>query len=240
MLFVRPATQNRVPTVYAPFEHDGLSYIIMKRVQGESLNSCWEELDEECKVDVTAQLKRYFDELRQVESPGYYGGIWEQQVLGPCLSHRPSWDSKERVVGPMETDKEWVEKIIDVLQHSGLKPRDDLGDKWLPYCQIVLMKGWLPVFTHGDIHSGNIILGDDGILTVIDWEFSGWSPACGSDASLAWIGRKRASPPGRGSSWKCIRRSLIAWSLLELFCTVNRPPIRGPFWLKRASIEGCD
>lgn len=177
MLFVLQTTRIRIPTVYALFEHDGAGYIIMERVRGETLDSCWNELNDEVKANVTGQLKRYFDELRRVEPPGYYGGIWEQQVLDPCLSHRPSWGSEERMVKPMQTEEEWVEKMLEVLQYTGPKPRDDLRDKWLPYCQLVLMKKWWPVFTHGDIHSGNIILGEDGVVTVIDWEFSGWCPA---------------------------------------------------------------
>lgn len=176
MLFVQQTTGVRIPTVYALFENEGLAYIVMERVHGKPLSSCWDKLDEEARTEVTGQLRTYFDELRKVEPPGYYGGVWGQQVLDPCLTSRPSWDWSDKAVGPMQTEEQWVERMLEVLQYAGPKPRGGLRDRWLPHCQAVLMQGWWPVFTHGDIHSGNIILGEDGEVTVIDWEFSGWCP----------------------------------------------------------------
>lgn len=179
MLFVQQTTRIRIPTVYALFEHEGTSYIVMERVRGEPLASCWDNLDEDSRAKLTAQLRRYFDELRKVEPPGYYGGIWGQQVLDPCLTYRSSWDSEAQgsVVGSIDTEEEWVEQMLAVLEHTGPMPRGNKRDRWLPYCQAVLMKEYWPVFTHGDIHNGNVLLGEDGVVTVLDWEFSGWCPA---------------------------------------------------------------
>lgn len=177
MLFVQQTTSIRIPRVYALFENEGTTYIVMERVQGKPLSSCWDKLDEEARAKVNVQLRTYFDDLRKVESPGYYGGVWGQQVLDPCLTSRPSWDWSDDVVEPMETEEEWVERMLWVLQYAGPEPCGGLRDRWFPHCQAVLMNGRRPVFTHGDIHSGNIILAEDGEVTVIDWEFSGWCPA---------------------------------------------------------------
>jgi thiamine kinase-like enzyme len=34
-----------------------------------------------------------------------------------------------------------------------------------------------PTFTHGDLQRKNIIVGKDGRITIIDWEFAGWYPS---------------------------------------------------------------
>ncbi|KAK1912775.1 hypothetical protein P3342_004711 [Pyrenophora teres f. teres] len=34
-----------------------------------------------------------------------------------------------------------------------------------------------PVFTHGDLHSTNIIASGDKVVGIVDWETAGWYPA---------------------------------------------------------------
>jgi hypothetical protein len=41
----------------------------------------------------------------------------------------------------------------------------------------VIIRGHKSVFTHGDLHPGNLILREDKTAVIIDWERSGWYPS---------------------------------------------------------------
>jgi thiamine kinase-like enzyme len=44
-----------------------------------------------------------------------------------------------------------------------------------------------PVFTHGDLNPFNILVRDDRVVGIVDWEFSGWYPDYWEYTS-AWFG----------------------------------------------------
>jgi serine/threonine protein kinase len=78
MLFIRQCSNVPVPTVYALFhdEKTNQNFIVQEYISGISLYLAWKDLTDSQKMSIASQIRLKMDELRQIPSPGYYGGIW--------------------------------------------------------------------------------------------------------------------------------------------------------------------
>lgn len=181
MLFVRQCTNVPVPTVYALFhdEKTNNNFIVQEYIPGTSLYLAWKDLTASQKRAIASQLRLNMDELRQIPSPGYYGGIWRQTTrdftFADPLSIGPGPD--ETITCPHETEEEWVDAMWRCLD-SKIKSLERERLPMLRKLYQIIFKGHRPVFTHADFFPGNMILRDDdkGVV-VIDWERSGWYPS---------------------------------------------------------------
>lgn len=74
MLYVTRSTIVRVPQGFALFrdEENAKNYIIMERIQGETLEQLWPDLSHAEKGEVSSHLKPSMDELRRLPSPGVF------------------------------------------------------------------------------------------------------------------------------------------------------------------------
>lgn len=81
MLFVREHTKVPVPRVYALYSNANKNYIVMERINGQTLLSLWPQLDISEKNCITTTLRSYFDELRNLQSPDYYGSLGGRNLL---------------------------------------------------------------------------------------------------------------------------------------------------------------
>ncbi|RJE17990.1 hypothetical protein PHISCL_09670 [Aspergillus sclerotialis] len=65
------------PRLYAMFEEDGKTYLIMQRIPGVPLDSIWKSLTDSEKNGITAKLIPVFDAMRKAECPwpDFYGGL---------------------------------------------------------------------------------------------------------------------------------------------------------------------
>ena len=177
MLFVQQSSNVPVPTLYALFhdEETGNNFIVQEYIPGQDMFRYWDTLDQAGKEAVASQLRRHLDELRSIPSPGYYGGVWRQPIMDFYLTG--GMDVGPRPDTPAcDTEEEWVEAMLTMGQDIyAVEP--PMRYEWLKTMYHSGLRGHEPVFTHGDLDRGNILVRDDGTLVLIDWEYAGWYPS---------------------------------------------------------------
>ncbi|EPS43642.1 hypothetical protein H072_2356 [Dactylellina haptotyla CBS 200.50] len=181
MLFVDQATNSKVkvPKVYALYSaiHDSIlqNFIIMEYIEGSTLEILWPNLSETEKESIALRLKDYFDQLRKILPPGYYGSIGRQPLL-----HEIFWTEPTAFInGPFNSEKDLNEAIALKYAQESVSQRDFKSDFYRRSLNNVF-KNHPPCFTHGDFQRKNILVktGQAGIeITMIDWESSGWLPS---------------------------------------------------------------
>lgn len=158
----------------------------MERVRGEDLPRAWKRLSEAARHKVLTQLKDMFHELRTLVAPlgtGVEsctgGSLYDSRMkrgppFGPFRSIQDFHFWLREELRPSEfpsrtKDHEWedIEKMVAMQVQDGL---------WPP-----------PVFTHADLNPFNILVRDDKVVAIIDWEFAGWYPNYWEYTS-AWYG----------------------------------------------------
>lgn len=198
MLFVRKNTHVGVPRVYALYSDakTGKNYIVMEKIPGQTLLSLWPQLSHSEKQAIVMTLHKYFDDLRQLSPPGYYGSLGER-----CLLDEIFWTlhPEPAINGPFTSPKALLEAMALKYTHDGRPPyRADFYRQCLPR----VLRDNRPIFTHGDFQRKNIIVqrnleshddtsGKPGLdIFVIDWEKSGWYPIyweyCLAVCALRW------------------------------------------------------
>lgn len=174
MPFVRESSSVPVPTVYALFydKQTDKNFIVQEYIPGKPLDVLWETLSPYQKTKITRQLRQNMDELRRIPSPGYYGGIWEQPALDYCFRGvEPEFSAAQK------TEEFWAFGLWRnlTLKFKGMS-EETLGVIWGIYQ--ATFKGHDPVFTHGNLCPGNIMLNEKtGTAVIINWNLSGWYPS---------------------------------------------------------------
>lgn len=179
MIFVAQATSVNVPRVYALFKDPSgeVGYIVMERIAGRSLESQWLELNEEKKAAIVTKLRKVFQELRKLPSPGGYCSLGKRPLLDYLF-----WtsDSREKTSGPFATQAELNSALVRKYRFNNGSPnKANFYSRNLPS----IFRNHPPVFTHGDFQRKNIILrtagstAEDVDLVLLDFEFAGWYPS---------------------------------------------------------------
>lgn len=164
--FIAAHTSIPVPKVHCAFVHDGCTYILMDRIEGEIVARGWSSRSDESKRRIFDQLKNMVAEMRDIPAPG------------PCISNAmggPLYDSRfagtSFIIGP-----------FDGIQEFHLYMRNNIQTPPENYPEISDMirmqeRPWpMPVFTHGDLSTYNIMVHGDNVVGIIDWETAGWYP----------------------------------------------------------------
>ncbi|GAW20300.1 hypothetical protein ANO14919_098020 [Xylariales sp. No.14919] len=156
MRFVREHTTIPVPRVYATTPKS----ITMDYVEGTTLEKAWKGLSDADRVEIMNQLRGYVDQLRAIKG-SYIGGLGRT----PAVDERRFFDEG----GPFESEAEWNDfllggakgacpEILQSMLRSQLRTDHEI------------------VFTHGDLHSCNIMVRDGRIVAILDWENAGFYP----------------------------------------------------------------
>ncbi|KAG2413371.1 hypothetical protein HFD88_002560 [Aspergillus terreus] len=159
-------------------------YIVMGYVPGFSLGMVWPSLTEANKNSIVGQLRRTFDEMRALPSPGFYGSV----NRGP-VPHKYFFSREEdpAVTGPFQTEEEFGKAIAlrSQTMWSESKSHSFLSDylaRHLPYA----LRNHPPTFTHGDLYRENLVRKVANSVTneeeyevaaLVDWETAGWYPS---------------------------------------------------------------
>lgn len=193
MLFVREKTNIPVPRVFALYSDPktGKNSIVMERILGQTLLSAWPRLTASEKEDISSDLRKYFDDLRQLPSENYFGSIDKRRLLDEIF-----WTQEPDplINGPFDSQEDLNEAMVrKYIYNGGPHFRAEYLRKSFPF----ILKNYEATFTHGDLQRKNIIIHEkshqnDGkaSLVIIDWEKSGWYPGyweyCLAVCALRW------------------------------------------------------
>jgi len=157
---------------------DKIHFTLMSRAQGETLYSIWGTLTPEQKSGYKDQLVDSIRQIRQFTSPvakKVDGNALNDVVIGVCGRRHPPTC---KTIGG--TTEEWFENIADELRR-GLSKVHKTEDPTIIEAKLQELKENFPkgepyVLTHADLNLSNIIVKDERIEAIIDWEMSGYYP----------------------------------------------------------------
>ncbi|KAG6840869.1 hypothetical protein C0991_003589 [Blastosporella zonata] len=141
-------------------------------IPGQTLAKLWPSLPLWRKFAIAFTLRRYVRQLRRLQAgPGTPPGLLSTKCAK--LTRSPVWQKGWGIQGPFDSYKKlstFMNKGYRLSTNSPDIPLDSpiRGEKFDDSQPLVL--------THQDLHLGNIILGTDGRLWVIDWEIAGYYP----------------------------------------------------------------
>lgn len=171
-----------VPKVFALHTRDNASpgdpevkFIVMENVAGKTFDAVWPTLSTSEKGAIAGRLRVFFDALRLLPAPGYYGSIGRRQYEESMFWTPKDAESSlaELINGPFDTESQLNEAFVNKYTYNtGLKFKAQYYRRTLPR----VLKDHRPVFTHGDFQRKNIIIRPGGEPVVIDWEVAGWYP----------------------------------------------------------------
>nr|POE49202.1 hypothetical protein CFP56_32352 [Quercus suber] len=187
MEFIAKNTSIPVPKVYSSFVYKDRAYIVMERVRGQVLHAVWSTLSDKSRQNLLHQLKRIFEEMRALKRSQDVG---VQNCNGGSLhdSRIPHCHTR---FGPFRTIQDFHLWLRGGHQLASIEEKQDHQD-WREIKEMAIEQdgAWPPpVFTHGDLNPFNILVKDGQIVSIIDWEFSGWYPHYWEYTS-AWYGNR--------------------------------------------------
>ncbi|KAK3695935.1 hypothetical protein LTR37_018230 [Vermiconidia calcicola] len=178
MEFVRQHTSIPVPKVHCAFERKGQTYIVMERIKA------WHERSEESKAAILRQLSLMVKQMREIKSPHDMavasvdgGSLYDMRLPGlgvryprnGCLTEQtpfrfgpfPDIQAFHRWLRrpAFENNGQYDPEVNELIAMHDKRDFDEL------------------VFTHGDLSSLNILVRDDKVVGLVDWETAGWYPA---------------------------------------------------------------
>jgi thiamine kinase-like enzyme len=159
--FVRSHTSIPVPKVRRYVTNDTSGYLLLEKIEGKRLDKVWPTLSPMQRFLVAWTLRSYIKELR-LASASYP----RRHVPGPMAStpqqcYGPAWLFGDKPKGPFKSSKALIDhfnRIYEKLNGESFEDTQTL------------------VLTHNDLNKRNIIVGRDGKLWLVDWEWSGFYP----------------------------------------------------------------
>lgn len=173
---------------------DKVDLTLMSRARGVGLDTIWDSLSLEQKKNYANQLGNALEQWRQFESPTAKkvdGGPMEDCLVGNCLRRTAPTCKK---IG--RTRDEWFE-ILEKDLRFGLSRQYKTEDPLIIDVKYKELKKNFPksepyVLTHGDLNLTNIIVKDDKIEAIVDWEYSGYLPWWAERWLSLWNGENSA------------------------------------------------
>lgn len=178
MRFIACHTSIPVPKVYCAFVHKGYTYIMMERIEGEMLARGWYALPANSRETIFAQLRTMVNEMRTLPAPCPAVA----NVLGGPL-YDPRFPGASLTIGPFKT----IQDFHLFLRNGMLNPPPDGRYPDVHDMMRLQDQPWpMPVFTHGDLSSFNILIRGGHVVGIIDWETAGWYPMYW-EYSMSWL-----------------------------------------------------
>ncbi|KAK6496745.1 hypothetical protein TWF481_001733 [Arthrobotrys musiformis] len=179
ILFLSRVLESKVklPVIYALYtdtnsEGQSLNFIVMERVYGACLDTIWPSLEEKSKQVIASTFKAFFQELRSIPAPGYYGSIGRRPVL---VGFGDTLRSNGLIDGPFSSQQEFNNAFAsNLVKDTSEKPalRLQLYSRMMNKA----LNDHPACFTYGNFGLDNIVLDGEGGLTIINWQDSGWLP----------------------------------------------------------------
>ena len=171
MQLVHDQTRIPVPKLFAYFreppsgQNRGIGYIVMEKVEGTTLDVIIDDLDEGEMLTISKQLKRYLQELKNLDSKGW--GL----VGKNGMYHRNRFR-----YGPSRLTS--TKDFVNYFAKAGHTPLSDDDEVVLRQQIQGIDLSRPPMFSHGDLQSSNIMYDRIAgcITAIIDWECAGGYP----------------------------------------------------------------
>ena len=171
MKFIYEKTRIPVPEVICYWIHESKNYILMKRIDGETLESQWEKISSQEKDLILSQLKKYIDELRRLKFK-YIGSINKNPGYEPMISDQP--------FGPFDNLEKMYKFRIKNIGLDKLNQNDRILRNYidnLDFTNInILGNSDNFTLTHTDLGPYNILIKNSSITAILDWEGCGSYP----------------------------------------------------------------
>ncbi|KAK8062023.1 hypothetical protein PG994_008389 [Apiospora phragmitis] len=113
MLFVKQSTLTRdgvmrnTPTT--------TNYIVMEYIRGETLDARWGNLDDAAKAALAEKLRKYFQMLRHIESPSYFGALGKRPFCDDgFVWHREDEEAQQPNLtsGPFDSEEQLLDALV--------------------------------------------------------------------------------------------------------------------------------
>lgn len=175
MQYVATHTSMPVPKVHCTFERNGQGYIVMDRIRGQTLHATLDSLHAASRKSIFDQLRAAFDELRSLEPPS----LAVQSCVGGSLSDSRIVHSDDKRFGPFESIAAfhlWLRQYRQLpLSNPLWSDEEAAAVEKMIRCQD--SGSWPPpVLTHADLHASNILVHNDKVTGIVDWDSAGWYP----------------------------------------------------------------
>ncbi|KAF2191893.1 hypothetical protein K469DRAFT_718953 [Zopfia rhizophila CBS 207.26] len=147
-------------------------FILMDRIEGEDLQSAWPNLSQDAKVRIAEQTAACIQQLRKLQS-GKMASLGEASIYSGWLFLQGSGTPH----GPFGSDEELWQSLLVKPEKLPEKARNAFRKRLPPRTPYT--------FTHGDLTTVNIIVKDDNLAAIVDWESAGYFLFGGSLLQLA-------------------------------------------------------
>lgn len=180
MHLVSQKTTIPCPKVEAAYILEGTGYIVMSYEEGRPFNEYWDDASDAKREKLIAQLKDYVSQMREIKG-SFIGGVDHS----PCRDGVFAWDHQERTqeYGPYENQDALNEGLVQALENCAppqtgpLDTQSSGYNRWWMIEQLARsFRSKEIVFTHGDLHAGNMLVRDDGTVVILDWGLAGYFP----------------------------------------------------------------
>lgn len=161
MKYLKENTSVPVPDVKKVYKKDNITYIVMEYIEGKTLEEIILNLDNESFEKIIKEIKKYLNEIRNIK--GNKLGSINNKPYDNCLFQDPK--PTKMFLNIEQFNDYWINKVKNIM----------------PDHHILAIKNVIPnnrgiVFSHGDLTTKNIIIKDNKIVSIIDWELAGLYP----------------------------------------------------------------
>lgn len=172
MRLVWDYTTIPIPYPYRALRLRHSTLIVMDFVGGERLDRAWPTLSLWSRLRVAWTLRSYVRQLRRIPipPPPFPGPLGPE----PAECHGTAFQFFPRYL----QERAWTttEELLGALKKTADDRFYDHHDDQEPIPRPEFEYTGPLVFTHNDLNMRNIILGKDGKIWLIDWDYSGYYP----------------------------------------------------------------
>lgn len=178
-------TSIATPKLINAYILDGVGYIVMSYEAGEPLEQYLDRVPKRDQDRAVQQLREYVSQMQDITGD-FIGGV----DRSPCrdgIFEAGYGDYTKYSYGPYPNETSFNEGLVQALQDR--LPKDFLekeqekdveslffNSEYMLYQTVRDLKNHKIVFTHGDLHPGNIIVRADGTVVLLDWGLAGFWP----------------------------------------------------------------
>lgn len=176
-------TNIATPQLLSAYILDGVTYIVMSYEVGEPLAQYWDRVSKSEQNGVLEQLRGYVNQMRNI--PGDFIGSLDRTPCRDGIFEAGYGDYTQYSYGPYESEESFNEGLVQALRDrfapKVLEREDDMesnffNSEYMLYQTVRGLKNHKIVFTHADLHPGNIIVRTDGTIVLLDWGLAGFWP----------------------------------------------------------------